>query len=311
MFRTKPTRTEKLKAHAVLARDQAASTATDLGGAASDRLSHLREQAAPMASEAAERVRDVWDEAREKAGPAAADLADRARPKVEAAQSTLIDTVLPKVGAAIGAASAALAQGADEARERVRDSAEPRVTHVRSSAQARGDRVRDAYRVLSGEAVAKPARSGKVKWLVLVALAAGGVAAVAAYRRQQAEDPWATPYQDSLSGMPSTSSTASGTPVVETGSSLKDKAADKVEQAKEAVGDAAAKAKEKASDLADKARSTTTKAADTTETTETDSSGEVTAVGVGPDSDAITSDAVNGSMVVPNGGPKGERDDLA
>ncbi len=302
MFRTKPTRTEKLKAQVVLARDQAASTASDLGMVASDRLSHVREQAAPMASDAAERMREVWDEAREKAAPAAADLAERARPKVEAAQSTLIDTVLPKVGAAIGAASAALAQGADEARERVRDSAEPRVAQARSSAHASGDRVRDAYRVLSGEAVAKPARGGKGKWLVLVALAAAGVAAVAAYRKQQADDPWAAPYNDGLTRTPGSGSMGSGTSVVETGSSLKDKAAEKVEQAKEVVGDAAAKAKEKASDLAAKGQASLADAKDR--------SGELTAVDGTPDSDAITSDAVNGGTVVPPGGPKGS-DDLA
>jgi hypothetical protein len=303
MFRTKPTRTEKLKAQAVLARDQAASTASDLSAVASERLMQVREQATPMATEAAERVREAWGEAREKAAPTAAELAERARPKVEAAQSTLIDSVLPKVGAAIGAASAALAAGADEARDRVRDQAEPRVAHARSSASASSERVRDAYRVLSGEAVAKPVKNGgKGKWLILVGLGAAAVAAVAAYRKQQADDPWTTPYNDSLTRTPSNGSVSSGsgTPVA-TGSSLKDKAAEKVEQAKEVVGEAAAKAKEKASDLAAKGQSSMADAKDR--------SGEVTAVDASLDSDAITSDAMDGGTVVPRGRTK-SRDEL-
>jgi hypothetical protein len=255
MFRTKPTRTDRLKAQAVEARGQAAATASELGHTAGERLAVMREQAAPVASEAAERVREAWGDAKVRATPVAADLADRARPKVEAAQSTLVESVLPKVGAAIGVASAALAQGADEAKERMRDSAEPRVHHARDSARVSGDRVRDAYRVLSGEAVAKPVKRGRRTWLVVIGLGAAAVAAVAAYRKQQANDPWAAP----AGGAPGT---PAGTTGFDTSTSLKDKAVGRVETAKEAVVEAAAKAKDKAGDLASKGQSAITDAKD-------------------------------------------------
>jgi len=257
MFRTKPTRSERLKMQVVEAREHAAATASELGHTAGERLAVMREQAAPVATDAAERVKLALDEAKLRAAPVAADLAERARPKVESAQSTLVDSLLPKVGAAIGVASAALAQGADEAKERMRD--EPRVKHARESARDHSDRVRDAYRVLSGEAVAKPVRHGRRTWLIVIGLGAAAVAAVAAYRRQQADDPWATSSDGSLGG--TGASTA-----FDASPSLKDKAAEKVGTAKEAVTEAvtgaAAKAKDKATDLAAKGQAALSDAKD-------------------------------------------------
>lgn len=245
MFRTKPTRSERLKMQVVEAREHAAATASELGHTAGERLAVMREQAAPVATDAAERVKVALDEAKLRAAPVAADLAERARPKVESAQSTLVDSLLPKVGAAIGVASAALAQGADEAKERMRESADPRVQHARDTAKVSTDRVRDAYRVLSGEAVATPAKRGRRTWLIAIGLGAAAVAAVAAYRKQQADDPWATPSTGSLGA-------ASG---YGENVSLKDKAAEKVGTAKEAVTEAvtevAAKAKEKVATMTD------------------------------------------------------------
>jgi len=231
MFRTKPTQTEKLKAQVV----------------------EVRDQAAPMASAAAERVKEAFEEARVRAAPVASDLADRARPRIEAAESTLVDSVLPKVGAALGVASAAVAQGRHEAKDLMRDY-EPQVQHARESAgdfaRVSSDRLRDAYHVLSGEAVAKPVKRGRRKWLIFIGLGAATIAAVAAYRKQQANnDPWATPVDSSMG------STA-GMPGSDSGGSLKDKAAEKVGQAKEAVTDAATKAKDKATDLAAKGQAT-------------------------------------------------------
>lgn len=228
MFRTKPTRTEKLKAQVV----------------------EVRDQSAPMATAAAERLKEAYDEARLRAAPVASDLADRARPRIEAAESTLVDSVLPKVGAALGVASAAVAQSANEAKDLMRDY-EPQVQHARASAgdfaRVSSDRLRDAYHVLSGEAVAKPVKRGRKKWLIFIGLGAASVAAVAAYRRQQAtsNDPWATPAAGTMGG-------TTGTTDFDTSGSLKDKAAEKVVHAKEAVTDAAAKAKDKATDLAAK-----------------------------------------------------------
>ena len=227
MFRTKQTPTEKLMAQVVEARDQAA----------------------PKATAAAERLKEAFDEARVRAAPVASDLADRARPRIEAAESTLVDSVLPKVGAALGVASAAVAQGAHEAKDLMRDY-EPQVQQARESAgdfaRVSSDRLRDAYRVLSGEAVAKPVKRGRRKWLFVIGLGAATIAAVAAYRKQQANnDPWATPAD-------STMGSTTGTTGFDTGGSMKDKAAEKVGQAKEAVTEAAAKAKDKATDLAAK-----------------------------------------------------------
>lgn len=227
MFRTKPTRTEKLKAQVV----------------------EVRDQAAPTATAAAERLKEAYEEARVRAAPVAADLADRARPRIEAAESTLVDSVLPKMGAALGVASAAVAQGAQEAKDLMRDY-EPQVQHARESAgefaRVSSDRLRDAYYVLSGEAVAKPVKGGRKKWLIFIGLGAASVAAVAAYRRQQAtNDPWATPAAGTMGD-------AAGTTSFDSSGSLKDKAAEKVGHAKEAVTDAAAKAKDKATDLAAK-----------------------------------------------------------
>ncbi|GAA6525900.1 hypothetical protein [Intrasporangium sp. DVR] len=261
MFRTKPTRSERLKMQVVEAREHAAATASELGHTAGERLAVMREQATPVAAEAAERVKTALDEAKLRAAPVAADLADRARPKVESAQSTLVESVLPKVGAAIGVASAALAQGADEAKERMRESADPRVQHARETAKVSGDRVRDAYRVLSGEAVAKPVRRGRRTWLIVIGLGAAAVAAVAAYRRQQADDPWATPVSGSTTGAPTG---------YDTSSSLKDKAAEKVGTAKDAVVEAAAKAKDKASDLAAKGQAAVADAKDRSDDLVTD-----------------------------------------
>jgi hypothetical protein len=160
-----------------------------------------------------------------------------------------VDSVLPKVAAALGVASAAAAQSAHEAKDLMRDY-EPQVQHARASAgefaRVSSDRLRDAYHVLSGEAVAKPVKRGRGKWLIFIGLSAATVAAVAAYRKQQANnDPWATPAGTTVGG-------TSGTTGFDTSGSLKDKAAEKVGQAKEAVTDAAAKAKDKATDLAAK-----------------------------------------------------------
>lgn len=295
MFRTKPSRTERLKAHVVEA----------------------REQAAPLATETVERVRDAWEEAKDRAAPAMADLGERARPKVEAAQSTLVETVLPKMGAVLGAAAGAFSEGADQARERVREAAEPQMERARGGAHASSERVRDAYRVLSGEAVAKPKR-GKGTWLVLIGLVAAAFAGLAAYRKQQqVNDPWATPYGEGTL-----------TPV---NGSLKDRAASTVESAKEAVSDAASKAKDAAAELAAKGQSALADAKDRSgESVDeaemeavsmrtdaaldeslagapTTPSGQVTSVDPLPDSDAITSDAVDGGTVVPKGGAKGAR----
>ncbi|MEP7332948.1 MAG: hypothetical protein ABI692_12740, partial [Terracoccus sp.] len=135
------------------------------------------------------------------------------------------------------------AAGAEQAKE----SAGPRVEHAQKVAHRGGDRAKDAYSVLKGEAVAKPKGGGRTKWLIGIGLTAAAVAAVAAWRRQQsADDPWATPLNDG------TANRAGGT---STSSSLKDKASEQVDHAKEAIGDATDKAKDRADGLAAKGQS--------------------------------------------------------
>ena len=197
MFRTKQSRTEA-------AVDQARSTAADLGSAAGDRIGSLNDSAADTASDAAAAAKDRAYAAKEAATPAcrtrprrrASGSTTRRRPrqaKVEAAQSTLVDNVLPKVGAAIATAAAALAAGAEQAREAAQPHLEQAAAQAKETAAVGGHRAHDAYAVLKGDAVAKQ-RGGKGKWLIAIGLTAAAVAAVAAFRKQkQADDPWATP----------------------------------------------------------------------------------------------------------------------
>ena len=252
MFRTK-TKAELAKEKAERARERAQELAqeraADLSVAASERFQAAREAArdtaGPALAEAAEAARLKLAAAREAAGPVMHDLADRAKPRVEAAQSTLFDDMLPKLGAVLAAAAASLAEASEHAKE----SAGPRVEHAREEAHVYNDRARDALRVFRGEAVAVAPKRSKAPLLIGIGLAAAAVAAVAAYRqKQQAEDPWATPLTDS-----------SMQPMQPT---FKEKAAEKVEQAKEVVSDTAAKAKDMASDLAAKGQAAVADAKD-------------------------------------------------
>ncbi len=165
------------------------------------------------------------------------------------------------------------------------------------------------------------------RWLIAIGLTAATVAAVAAFRKQkQADDPWATPL-DSRSGAGAGGSTTSA--LASDAATLKDKAAEQVGHAKEAVTDAASKAKEKGSELADAAKDKAGDLAakgqaaiadakdrsgeavdDATDATDATSDavdelagapataeGEITAVDAAPDSDAITSEAVEGGTI--------------
>jgi hypothetical protein len=318
MFRTKQqSRTEA-------ARDHARAAAADLGLAAGELISTFRETAAAVsasdvASKAKSRayaakevatpaIQEAADAARERLQAAAAsardaadealhEAADRTRPTVEAAQATLVESVVPKVSAALVTAAAALAAGAEQARE----VAGPHLEQAKETAAVGGHRAHGAYSVLRGDAVAKK-RGGKGRWLLAVGLTAATVAAVAAFRKQkQAEDPWATP----LDSRPE-------------GSTLKDKATEQVGHAKEVVVEAASKAKDKATDLAAKGQAAIADAKDrsgealdpasdevaaadatTADVGATDPvlGGQVTAVGSQLDSDAISSDAVEGGTI--------------
>lgn len=224
MFRT--------KTKAEVAQEKAA----DLSAAASERYQAAkeaaRETAGPALADAAEAAKLKLAAAREAATPVMHDVADRAKPRIEAAQSTLIDDLLPKLGAVLAAAAASLA----EAGEHAKDAAAPRMELAREEAHVYNDRAKDALRVFRGEAIAVAPKRSKAPLLIGVGLAAAAVAAVAAFRKkQQADDPWATPLTDSM---------ASTQPSFKA----------KVEQAREVVADTAQKAKEKGSELAESAK---------------------------------------------------------
>lgn len=248
MFRTK-TKAELAQAKAEAARERAQEfaqeRAADLSAAASEHFQAAkeaaRETAGPALAEATEAAKLKLAAAREAAGPVMHDMADRAKPRLEAAQSTLLDDMLPKVGAVLAAAAASLA----EAGEHAKDAAGPRVEHARDEAHVYNDRAKDALRVFRGEAVAVEPKGSKAPWLIGIGLAAAVVAALAAFRkRQQADDPWATPLTDTFQP------------------TFKEKAAEKVEQAKEVVTDTAAKAKEMGSELAAKGQAAVADAKD-------------------------------------------------
>ncbi len=243
--------------------------------------------------------------AKEVAGDALHEAADRAKPKVEAAQSTLVDNVLPKVGAAIATAAAALAAGAEQAREAAQPHLEQAAAQAKETAAVSGHRAHDAYAVLKGDAVAKQ-RRGKGKWLIAIGLTAAAVAAVAAFRKQkQADDPWATPL-DTRTGAGGVGSDAA---------TLKDKAAEQVAHAKDAVvrrreqgqGEGPeptrprtrpATSPPRASPRSPTRRTAPADAVDnSTEAGAGIGEGEVTAVDPAPDSDAITSEAVEGGTI--------------
>ena len=325
MFRTKQSRTEAALEQAQSATAELRASAVDAAAAAAalakERTLLARQRATPLLHNAADSAREGLAvakgaaapaliasavTAKEVAGDALHEAADRAWPKGEAAQSPLVDNVLPKVGAAIATASAALAAGADQAREAAQPHLEQAAAQARETAAVSGHRAHGAYAVLKGDAIAKQ-RRGKGTWLIAIGLTAAAVAAVAAFRKQkQADDPWATPL-DTRTGAGGVGSDAA---------TLKDKAAEQVGHAKDAVADAASKAKEKgaeiadaakdkAGDLAAKGQSAIADAKDrsadavdnSTEAGAGIGEGEVTAVDPAPDSDAITSEAVEGGTI--------------
>lgn len=244
MFRTK-TKTEVAQEKAERAAEKAAERAADLSAAASERFQAAREAAretaAPALAEAAEAAKLKLAAAREAATPVMQDVADRAKPRIEAAQSTLLDDLLPKLGAVLAAAAASLAEAGEHAKE----AAGPRMELAREEAHVYNDRAKDALRVFRGDAIAVEPKRSKAPLLIGVGLAAAAVAAVAAFRKkQQADDPWATPLTDSMQP------------------SFREKAAEKVEQAKEVVADTAQKAKEMGSELAAKGQAAVADAKD-------------------------------------------------
>jgi hypothetical protein len=185
------------KSRAERARDQVAETASTVS-------EQLRERVAPAVGAkardakdwAAPRVERGVEKGLEVAAPRVESAVDRMSPKVDAARDKLVDDLMPRLVVALNAAAAAghAASGVgDEAR----------------------DRSKGAAAVLRGDAVAKPRKHRRRRFLLFAMVAAAIGAAVAAFKsRSTKDDPWAIPsttYPGTNASGPATSSTlASG-----------------------------------------------------------------------------------------------------
>jgi hypothetical protein len=92
------------------ASSRAGQTASQLAHQAKDAAVHARDWAAPRAEKA-------WYEGRKAAAPRVERAAEMALPLVERTHDRLVDDLLPRLIAAVGAAAAATAVGADRARD--------------------------------------------------------------------------------------------------------------------------------------------------------------------------------------------------
>src|SRR5690625_3755431 len=113
------------------------------------------------------RAKKAWRKGVKVAAPRIEHAAEVVRPKIDDARDKTVDELIPKVVAAVSAAAATAQAAQEEARKRTKGAA----------------------MVLTGDAKAKPKRSG-TKWPVI---GLGDAAAAGAYvawsRRQQQEDP--------------------------------------------------------------------------------------------------------------------------
>jgi hypothetical protein len=157
------------------ARDEIAESASTLS-------EQLRGRVAPVALKArdakvwmAPRVERGVERGLEAAAPRVELAVERVSPKVDAARDKLVEDLLPRLVDALNAAAAA-GHSAAEAGEEVRH------------------RTKGAAAVLKGDAVAKPAKHRRRRFLVFTMLVAGIGAAVAAFKsRSSKDDPWAIP----------------------------------------------------------------------------------------------------------------------
>lgn len=224
MFRTK-SKTEQAR-EAVAARvETAASTASDATSSAQSTAADLRARAAELKDRAAPRVEHARDTAR--------SYADEAAPKVQDAKDTFIEEVVPKLASALATVLAGAAA-------------------TKAAASEAADRAPDAYHVLKGDAVAKPAKRGGGKGLVLLGLLAAGAAALAWKKSTEKKDPWATAGAYTAPGAGRDSSVG-GTHASTNGASVGDKVTDLAAAAKEKAAAAGSAVKEKASEVKDKA----------------------------------------------------------
>jgi phosphohistidine phosphatase SixA len=201
------------------ASSRAGQTATQLAQQARDAAVHAKAWAAPRAEKA-------WYESRKATAPKVERAAEMALPLVDRTHDRLVDDLLPKLVAAVNAAAAATAVGADRARD------------------ATAARLTDLAHIPVPEP--KKSRTGaKIFWSIAGLAVAGAVVAV--FRRSRpmndpwAEEPWETAERD-----------------------LKARAAEELGDAADTVGQTAglavARTREASEKVAERAREATRKA---------------------------------------------------
>jgi colicin import membrane protein len=199
------------------------SSASVRAGHTADVLAHQAKNAAEHAKEwASPRVEKAWVEGRKAAAPKVEEAAEKALPLVDRTHDRLVDDVLPKLVAAVNAAAAAAAVGADKAR----DVAAARLTEL--------------AHIPPPEPPKKSHTGARVFWSIAGLAVLGAV--ISAFRRNRpTTDPWAEDSWDSADVEP---------PLVKVREGLKD-AADAVG---EAAGEAVATARGTTEMIAEKAR---------------------------------------------------------
>lgn len=162
----------------------ALSEASVRAGQTAEHLAHQAKDAALQAKDwAAPRVERAWHEGRKAAAPkveqAVEQVAERALPLVDRTHDRLVDDVLPKLIAAVNAAAAAAAVGADRARD-VANTRLADLAHVPPPAPAK-----------------KSHTGAKIFWSI-AGLAIVGAVVSALRRGGPTTDPWADePWEES------------------------------------------------------------------------------------------------------------------
>ena len=175
-------------AHPTVDADRLKSQTADVGallsdasvraGQAAETFAHQAKDAAVQAKHwAAPRVEKAWYEGMKAAAPKVELAAEKALPLVDRTHDRLVDDVLPKLLAAVNAAAAAAAVGADKAR----DVASAKLTDLAH---------------IAPEPPKKSHTGAKVFWSIAGLAIAGAV--LAAFRRNRpTTDPWAEePWED-------------------------------------------------------------------------------------------------------------------
>lgn len=252
-------RVERLKHQAAAALTGATATA----GVAAGALKHQAKDAAGHAKEwAAPRVEKAWYESKRATAPKVEEAAAKALPVVDRTHDRLVDDVLPKLVAAVNAAAAAAAVGAD----RARDVASTRL----------GDLAH-----IQPEPPKKSHTGAKVFWSIAGLAVVGAV--VALFKRSQpTTDPWAEePWEEAENDLRARAAEA------------RDGLGEAAEVVGEAAGGAVARTRDTSEKVAERARETARRSrASTTPAADADVT-DTQALEVG-DADAASTEGTDG-----------------